>query len=379
MPLTKSKRVAIIHDWLVTIGGAERVLKEILYLFPKADIFTIIDTLSASKDAPNWLKKRKIKTSFLNRVPFIQFYYQKFIYLMPNLIEMFDLRDYDIIISSSHAVAKGIITHPNQIHIAYIYTPMRYAWDMMYQYDELNSFKRGLFRLWTLRRLHYLRIWDVISSNRADKIVTISKFISKRVKNSWGKESIVLYPPVDTSFNSENIKKEEFYITASRFVEYKRVDLIIEAFNRMPNRKLIIIGNGLIKKRLKKRASKNIIFREIKDDNEKLNYFAKAKAFIFIAKEDFGITPLEANSCGTPVIAYRDGAVIETMRNIDTSSPSALLFEKQNSENLIEAIEEFEKKEFLFTRENCIKNAKRFSTENFRENFKLLVENLIKA
>lgn len=357
----KSKKVAIIHDWLSVNGGAEIVLKHILSMFPKADIYTMIDILPEGGRA--WLDGHTIYTSVLQKNRWIAQKYHYFIPLMPYLVEQFDLEKYDVIISSSHAIAKGVIVHPHQTHLAYIYSPMRYAWDLMYEHERLGIFGNGLTRFVMKRWLHKMRIWDFVSAQRPDILIADSYFVRKRIEKCWRRDAAVVYPPVEFDDCVYNEVKEEYYITLSRLVGYKRIDIIIEAFNAMPEKKLIIIGEGNASSKLKKLANKNIIFMGHLPRREALLHVSKAKAFVFMAKEDFGIAPLEASACGTPVIAYGQGGASETV--ID--SQTGVFVEEQNSASLREAIRKFET--LAINPKACAKNADNFSVEIFKKKF----------
>lgn len=358
----KSKKVAIVHDWLLTSGGAEVVLKYLLELFPKADVFTLIDALPSSER--EFLKEYKVYTSVLNRYTFFAKKYKYFMPLMPYLIEQFDLSKYDIIISSSHFVAKGVITHPHQLHVSYIHSPIRYAWDSYYEYNKIGAFGSGLknfiMKLW----LHKLRIWDCMSALRADYLIANSYFVSQRIQKTWRRDSIVIYPPVELEGSIFSEKKEEYYVTMSRLVEYKRIDIIVQTFNKMPDKKLIIIGDGRCKKDLEQNASSNIEFRGYLAKKEAMQIISKAKGFIFMPKEDFGITPIEAQACGTPVIAYGMGGALETVKEGETG----VFIKEQTEISLINGIKLFEKMEFKpFI---CREFAKQFSTKRFLSEMK---------
>ena len=357
----KNKKIAIIHDWLSVNGGAEIVLKHILSMFPEADIYTMVDILPEGER--EWLEGHTIYTSVLQKNRWIAKKYQYFIPLMPYLIEQFDLGRYDVIISGSHAVAKGVITHPHQNHIAYIYSPMRYAWDLMYEHERLGIFGSGLMRFMMKRWLHKMRIWDFVSAQRPDILIADSSFIQKRIEKCWRREATVIYPPVEFDDCIYNECKEDYYITLSRLVGYKRIDLIIEAFNAMPEKKLIIIGDGNASHKLKEMANDNIIFKGHLPKKEALSYVSRAKAFVFMAKEDFGIAPLEASACGTPVIAYGQGGASETIINGKTG----LFVEEQTSIALQQAIKDFEI--LTIDSKECAKNAANFSIEIFKEKF----------
>lgn len=354
----KNKRIAIIHDWLVVSGGAEVVLKYLLQLFPQADIYTLVDRLpSANRD---FLKGHMIYTSRLNKYDFVAKKYKYFMPLMPYLIEQFDLSKYDLVISSSHFVAKGVITHPDQLHVSYIYSPVRYAWDLYYEYNRIGALGRGLKNTFMKIWLHKLRIWDFVSAARPDYLIADSKFIAKRILKSWRRDSSVIYPPVEIEDAVFNDLKENYYVTLSRLVEYKRVDILVEAFNKMPDKKLIIIGDGRAKSSLEKIANKNVIFKGYLPKKEAMQIVSLAKAFLFMPKEDFGIVPLEAQACGTPVIAFGEGGALETVLDRKTG----LFVKEQNAKSLEEAIVEFEN--IKIDTHECREFAQNFSPERFK-------------
>lgn len=354
-------KIAIVHDWIITLGGAERVLKELCEIYPEADLYTLICKEESLKKLG--IEKRRVSTSFLNSFPLISRIYRWLILFMPAAIESFDLSHYDLVISSSHCVAKGVLTHSEQIHIAYVHTPMRYAWDLYHIYLRDAGLNRGLRGLIAHHLLNKVRIWDLSTANRPDYYIANSYLVSKRIKKIYGKESVVIYPPVDVDSFKVSDKKEDFYITAGRLVPYKRVDLIVESFSRMPEKKLLVIGEGPELKKLKSKATKNIEFLGYQDKNILSDYLGKAKAFIFAAYEDFGILPVEAQACGTPVIAYRGGGAVETV--ID--GVTGIFFDKQNSQSIVDAVKRFEKIESSFSPDEIRKNAEKFSKERFKE------------
>ncbi|ATB70953.1 GDP-mannose-dependent alpha-(1-6)-phosphatidylinositol monomannoside mannosyltransferase [Sulfurospirillum diekertiae] len=362
----KNRKIAVIHDWLSVNGGAEIVLKHILALCPNADVYTMVDILPLEQRT--WLDSHKIYTSPLQRFNFIAKRYRYFIPLMPYLVEQFDLSRYDMIISSSHAVAKGVIVHPHQKHIAYIYSPMRYAWDSMYEHERLGVFGRGLMRLMLKRWLHKMRIWDYVSAQRPDILIADSDFIKQRIQKSWRREADIVYPPVEFDECVYTESKSDYYVTLSRLVEYKRIDIIVEAFNQMPDKKLIVIGDGVSLNALQKMANSNIIFTGYLPRKEAMGYISKAKAFIFMAKEDFGIAPIEASACGTPIIAYKEGGACETVIHCKTG----IFVEEQTSKSLIYAIDFFEHQRI--DAHECMEHAFTFSVENFKKKMLSYIE-----
>ncbi|MDB4009184.1 glycosyltransferase [Amylibacter sp.] len=361
-------KIAVIHDWLVTVGGAEHTLEQILRCYPSADVFCVINFLNSKNS--KFLKNHNVKTSFIQKIPFAKKIYRKLLPLMPIAIEQFNLSDYDLIISSCHAVSKGVLTGPNQIHISYTYSPCRYAWDLQHQYlDEVsNTFLGKILNPGMRYMLHKFRIWDSRTSNSVDHFLVISKFIGSRVKKIYRRNSTVVYPPVNTQRFKLHKEKQDYYFIASRMVPYKKIPLIVEAFTYMPNRKLVVIGDGPDLKKCKNLAGSNVEILGFQSREVVVEYVSKAKAFLFMAIEDFGIAPLEAQACGTPVIAYSGGALPETIRGLNESRPTGVLFEDQTITGLISAIESFEKNRDKIKPEWCSENAHRFSENIFRDN-----------
>ena len=359
-------KVAIVCDWLVTYAGAERVLEQILKIYPKADIFCIVDFIE--ENSRNFILNKKTTKSFIQKMPWSKDKYKAYLPLMPLAIEQLDVSGYDIIISSSHAVAKGIITGPDQIHISYVHSPIRYAWDLQHQYLNESGIK-GIKSILIRLILHYIRCWDYRTSNGVDFFIANSNFIARRIKKVYGRESKVIYPPVNINIFLPKYDKDEFYLTVSRLVPYKKVKLIVEAFNEMPEKKLIVIGNGPEYEKIKKTAKFNIEILGYKNTDIILDYMQRAKAFIFAAEEDFGITPVEAQACGTPVIAFAKGGALETIVGLDNKNPTGVFFYEQSVDSLINAINLFEKNKLMIDGQKCRENAERFSIDRFKDEF----------
>lgn len=364
-------KIAIVCDWLVTFAGAESLLAEILHCYPEADLFSVIDFLPDDKRI--LLNNKKATTTFIQKLPFAKKHYRHYLPLMPLAIEQLDVSNYDLVISNSHAVAKGVISGPSQLHISYVCSPMRYAWDLQHQYLKetgLNkSFKGFLARM----MLHRMRLWDHRTSNGVDHFLAISHFIAHRIWKTYRRESDVIYPPVHTEQFVPHAKKEDFYLTASRFVPYKKIDLIVESFSAMPDKKLIVIGDGPDFKKVKSKVAPNIELLGYQPNEQLIKYMQQAKAFVFAAEEDFGIVPLEAQACGTPVIAFGKGGVLETIRGLESKNPSGVFFKEQTVPSLCQAITDFEAQSKI-TLENCVANAAQFGRENFRKKFREFVE-----
>ena len=357
-------KTAIVCDWLAMPGGAEKALGEMLTCFPEADLFAVVDFLPENHRA--FLGKKRVKTTFIQKLPFAKKYYRHYLPLMPIAIEQLDLSPYDFILSSSHAVAKGVITGPDQLHICYIHSPMRYAWDLQHQYLRETGLDKKWLGLLARYFLHRLRQWDVRSAHGVDYFIANSNYIARRVLKTYRRKADVIYPGVELQRFTPHYQKEDFYLTASRLVPYKRIDLIVETFAMMPDKKLIVIGSGPELNKIKSKATANVNVMGYQPDDILIKMMQRAKAFIFAAEEDFGLIPLEAQSCGTPVIAYGKGGAKETVRSKE--NPTGLFFNEQTVQSLKAAILQFESTQHLFTVENCVQHASSFSLDQFRKN-----------
>ncbi|PLY08276.1 MAG: glycosyl transferase family 1 [Desulfuromonas sp.] len=365
-------KVAIIHDWLVVNAGAERVLEQLIKVFPGATIYSTVDFMAQGERG--FLQGCRVVTSFIQSLPFAKTKYRSYLPFMPLAVEQFDLSGYDLVISSSHAVAKGVLTGPDQRHVCVCYSPIRYAWDLQHQYlseSGLNKGVKGWLAKWML---HKLRIWDVRTSYGVDEFVAISDFIARRIKKVYGRESRVIYPPVNVDFFTPIEMKEDFYLTASRMVPYKKIGLIVDAFAEMPEKKLCVIGDGPDFEKIKARASTNITFLGYQPKDVLRDYLQRARAFVFAAEEDFGIAPLEAQACGTPVIAYGKGGALETIRGEGGAGRTGVFFDEQTVPSLRTAVTCFEELEPSISAQSCVVNAQRFSPERFRDEFRALLE-----
>jgi glycosyltransferase involved in cell wall biosynthesis len=334
-------KVAIVHDWLVVYGGAERVLEHLIDLYPQADIYSLIDFVPETQR--HFLRGKTPKTSFIQDMPGARKHYRKMLPLMPLAIEQLDLTGYDLIISSSYCVAKGVLTGPNQVHVSYCHSPMRYAWDQYQGYLREMNLVKGLKSWFARWQLHRIRTWDVRSSNSVDQFLANSGFVARRIAKFYGRDSQVVYPPVDTLLFTPQNQKEDFYLAAGRLVPYKRIDLVVDAFARMPDRKLVVIGDGPEMEKISEKATPNVTLLGYQSSTVMRDHMARAKAFVFPAEEDFGIVPVEAQACGTPVIAFGRGGALETVRGESTDKrPTGLFFYEQTVESLCEAVERFE-------------------------------------
>lgn len=364
----KDMKIAIVHDWLVTYAGAERVLAEIAALYPQADIFAVVDFL-AEEDRRLIAGDRRIQTTWVQKIPGARKNYRRYLPLMPLAIGQLDLSGYDLVLSSSHAVAKGVRTRPEQLHICYCHTPMRYAWDLREQYLEETGLSHGI-RGWCARTvLERLRKWDLANSGSVNHFVANSGYIAERIRRAYGRESVVVHPPVDVGGFSLQPEKEDFYLTASRLVPYKRMDVIVEAFAALPDRKLVVIGDGPELGKIQRLATANVQLLGWQSSVVLRGAMQRARAFIFAAEEDFGITPVEAQACGTPVIAFGRGGALETVRGLEDETPTGLFFSSQTPAGVADAVRRFEENQHRFSAQACRENALRFSRERFRAEF----------
>lgn len=366
-------KVAIIHDWLVTYAGAEKVLEQIIDIYPDADLFSLVDFMKPSERG--FIKNKLVTTSFIQSLPMAKKRYRNYLPIMPRAIEQLDVSAYDVIISSSHAVAKGVITGPDQVHISYVHSPIRYAWDLQHQYLKEAGLDKGIKGMIVRNMLYHIRNWDYRTANGVDYFLSNSDFIGRRIWKVYRRESETIYPPVDVSAFTLHRDKEDFYLTASRMVPYKKIDLIVEAFSQMPDKKLVVIGDGPDFEKIKAKSGNNVQLLGYQSFEVLKDYMQRAKAFVFAAEEDFGITPVEAQACGTPVIAFGKGGALETVISYKKSEkPTGLFFYEQKPEAIIHAVQEFEENIECFSPDNCRENAIRFSPERFKEDFKRFVD-----
>ncbi len=365
--LLLDKKIAIVHEWFTTLGGSEKVIEQLIKIFPNADLFSLFDFLPEKERV--FLGSKKVQTSFLQTMPLINLKnYRTYLPFMPLAVEQLNLAKYDVIISNCHAVSKGVITSPEQLHLSYIHTPMRYAWDMQNTYlktSGLKSITGAIARI----LLHYVRNWDVIASMRPDKLLANSGFIARRIKKIYRRDSQILYPPVDTDYFTPLGPREDFYLVASRFVPYKRVDLVAEAFRKMPDKKLVIIGDGPELPRLRHLFGGNVTWLGYQPAEALRDHLRRCRSFIFAAKEDFGIMPLEAQACGAPVIAFGEGGATETVRGQGAAGQTGLFFDEQSVDSLQSAVLEFENLAPSITVDDCRANAELFSNQRFRREF----------
>lgn len=361
-------RIALVHDWFTTHAGSEKVIEQVLQIYPQAELFSLVDFVPAPERG--FLGGRSVQTSFLQKLPFARKHHRQYLALMPLAVEQFDFSGYDLILSNCHAVVKGIITSPDQLHISYVHTPIRYAWDMQHEYLQVGGLQ-GLKSVLARIILHYLRQWDFVAAQRPDRLFGNSGFIVSRIQKIYRREAQVLYPPVDTDYYtpSPGPVREDFYLAASRLVPYKRMDVIVRAFNALPEKKLIVIGDGTEAQKLRAISGPNITWLGYQPNEVLRDHLRRCKAFVFAAKEDFGIIPIEAQACGAPVIAYGAGGALETV------SPAAgLHFYPQTPEALCKTLEQFEQASDAYLPDACRSNAERFSNQRFKDQFKSMVE-----
>lgn len=359
-------KVAIVHEWLETFAGSERAVEQLLACWPDADLFAVCDFMPESERA--FLGGRRPRTTFIQRLPFARKRFRWYLGLMPLAIEQFDLSGYDLVVSSSHAVAKGVLTGPGQLHVSYVYSPMRYAWDLQHEYLRQSGMEHGLKSVLVRWMLHRLRIWDQASAARVDVVVAISGYIAERIRKTWGRDSVVVHPPVDVDGFAMRRDKEDFFLIASRIAPYKRVELVAEAFRRMPDRRLVIVGRGPCEAAVRAAAegAPNIELRGHVSRDELVRLMQGARGFLHAAEEDFGIALVEAQACGTPVIAFGRGGACDIVRPPPAADPTGVLFLSQTADCIVEAMDLFDWHEASMTPEACRRNAMRFTRERFR-------------
>lgn len=363
-------KVALVHDWLTGMRGGEKVLEVFCEIFPDADLYTLLHVKgSVSKT----IEDRRIKTSFIQNLPMAAKSYRNYLPLFPKAVEGFDLSGYDLILSSSHCVAKGVRRPAGSFHISYVFTPMRYVWDLYSDYfgsGRASLIKRAAMGAF----LGYLRRWDVRSSERVDHFVTLSNHVAERIRRHYKRDAEVIYPPVDCSrFPLSREKHEDFYLVVSAFAPYKRIDIAIEAFKRLGKR-LVVIGTGQDESRLKAAAGKNIEFLGWRNDSEIADYYRRCAALVFPGEEDFGIVPLEAMASGRPVIAYAKGGALETVVPLKDKGqgrgerPTGVFFHEQTPQALMEAVGRLEANMDEFIPPDIRRHALAFDRPAFKEN-----------
>jgi len=385
-------KVAVVHDWFTAKAGGENCVEEILRMYPGADIFTLVDFMP--DDQRGFMDGHRITTSFIQRLPRARKSYRSYLPLMPIAIEQFDLTPYDLVISTSSAVAKGVITGPDQRHLCYIFSPIRYAWDLQHTYLRESGLTTGLKGAFARAILHYIRLWDVRTAAGVDEFVAISDFVAARVWKAYRRASTVVYPPVDLDrFRLDETPREDYYVTASRMVPYKRIPMIVEAFAGMPDRRLVVIGDGPDMDAARRAAGPNVEILGRQPGEVLRHHLSRARAFVFAAEEDFGIAPIEAQACGTPVLALARGAARETIRGHagQEGAPgqeavggqewaggrTGFFFHEQTADAIVEAVRRHEPMLASIRSADCRANAERFAADTFRDGIRRAVSRVM--
>jgi glycosyltransferase involved in cell wall biosynthesis len=372
-------KVAIVHEWLETYAGSERVVEQLIKCYPQADIYAVVDFLAEADRG--FLQGRPVNTSFIQQLPRSRQSFRNYLQLMPYAVEQFDLTGYDLIISSNHAVAKGVLTGPKQVHVSYVHSPMRYAWDLQSQYLREAKLTTGLKSLYIRWLFHKLRLWDTSSSSRVDVFVANSNYVARRILKAYGREAMVIPPPVAVHQFTPGQSAREGFLVASRFVPYKRIELIAEAFSQMPQHQLTIIGTGTNAPLVEKAAAgaANITLLPPVKHDRLIELMRQCRAMVFAAEEDFGITMVEAQACGTPVIGFAEGGCRDIIDTKADLPPTGILFAEQTVPSLIAAVEAFCASEQSFSPLACRENALRFSEDMFRERITTLISRAIET
>jgi len=373
---TRPVKVAIAHDWLVTLGGSELVLRELLRIFPDATVFTLIDKMP-ERDR-SFIGVARSRTTFLDRLPGVASTYRRLLPIFPVAMSALDLSEFDLVISNSHAIAKGVRTRSHQLHLCYCLSPMRYAWDLRAQYLEETGLARGVRGYAANRVLDGLQRWDRVTSARVDSFITLSRYIADRIQRAYGRNATVIYPPVDVQyFDLEPGRTSgfgDYYFTMSRFVPYKRIDLIARAFAQLPERRLVIAGDGPDAAKVRAAAGPNVELVGRVEREHARSLLGGARAFLFAAEEDFGIAPVEAQARGVPVIAYGRGGERETVRGLNQQAPTGVFFEQQAAAAIVDAVRRFEAGAGRIEPTACRANAERFAEHVFRTEFAAFVD-----
>ena len=367
--------LAIVHDWLSVFAGAEQCLLSFRHIWPDSDVYALIDYLS-DDDRQTLLGGEYARTSLIQGLPFSKRAYRSYLPFFPFAVEQFDLGNYDVILSSSHAVAKGVLTRHDQLHISYVHSPIRYAWDLYHQYLRESGLDRGI-KGWIARWfLHYIRNWDVSTAHRPDYYIANSHFIAERIRKTYNKSADTIYPPVDVDKFTLQSEKQDYYLTASRFVPYKKIDLIVETFAKI-EKQLVVVGDGPDAAKIKALGAPNIEFKGYVPRQELISLMQGAKAFVFAAVEDFGIVPVEAQACGTPVIALGQGGSCETVRGPyaddpdaftqSQTAPTGVLFRRQTVADLTKAVQVFDAHQSAFDPHATRAHAETFSRPRFEQ------------
>jgi glycosyltransferase involved in cell wall biosynthesis len=359
-------KIAIVHDWCPSFRGGERVLAELCAIFPGAEVFTLFDFLPADVKE-EYFRDVVFHTSPANRLPWVRKYYRGLFFACPFLIEQFDVTGFDAVISSSAAFSRGVITRPDQPHLSYIHSPIRYAWDEQFSYlqqTRLGYGPKGLAFRWFL---HKLRTWDARTAHGPDLMLANSTYVRARIRRIYGRDAQVVFPPVSLNELEYRADKDDYYITASFLAPYKRTDLVIQAFNEMPARRLVVVGDGQQSAKLRALAGPNVHFAGFLPRRAYVESVAKARALVFAGCEDFGIALAEAQACGTPLLAFGRGGACDIVREAGKSEqPTGILFREQTVDAVRRTVETFEAQASAFQPQACRQNAERFSSDRFR-------------
>ncbi|TIL94212.1 MAG: glycosyltransferase family 4 protein [Mesorhizobium sp.] len=363
--IDRNARIAVVHDWCPNFRGGEQVLARICKIFPRAEVFTLFDFL------PKEIKEEyfpgvNFHVSGMNRLPFVEKYYRSLFFLCPFMIEQFDVTGYDAVISSSAAFSRGVLTRPDQPHLCYVHSPVRYAWDEQFSYLQQARLGFGPKGLAFRYLLHRLRSWDTRTAHGPDLMLANSNYVRSRIERIYGRDARVVHPPVAIEDLDIVVSKDDYYVTAAFHAPYKRTDLIIEAFSKTPSRRLIVVGDEVQSRHLRSLAGPNIVFTGYLPRHEYIEKIANARAMVFAGCEDFGITLAEAQACGTPLIAFGRGGARDIVRPLGESAhPTGVLFDRQSVDSVAGAIDLFEKNALSITPHACRMNATRFSEERF--------------
>jgi glycosyltransferase involved in cell wall biosynthesis len=344
------------------------VLEQMIAAFPASEVYTLVDFIAEEERA--FLQGRPVHTSFMQRLPFVKTLYRKYLPLAPLAIEQLDVSAHDVVVSSSYAVAKGVLTRADQLHLSYVHSPIRYAWDLHHEYLREGGLAWGLRSMIARLILHYIRLYDASTALRVDRFAANSQHVARRIWKTYRRPAQVIYPPVDTDAFQLHTQKDDFYLTLSRLVPYKRIDVAVKAFAAMPDKELVVIGDGPEFQRLKAMAGPNVTLLGFQPDEAVRYYMQRARAFVFAAEEDFGIVPVEAQACGTPVIAYGRGGALETV----VPGRTGLFFAAQTPDHLTDAVQRFEAQRAQFEPEAIRAHAERFGVARFRADFQAFVE-----
>jgi glycosyltransferase involved in cell wall biosynthesis len=369
-------KVALVHDWLPVFSGAERVLAEIMRVVGSSDLYTLYDFLDDRDHAA--LGARRIYTSALNDLPFVEKYYRWTFPFCPQAMEAFDLSQYELVISSSAAFAKGVISHPHQKHIGYIHTAVRYAWDQSYEYLSQTPMARFPAGAVLRRLLHKMRMWDARTAHSADLFVANSSIVKRRIEQIYGRRAVVIEPPVDVAEIPLVEDKDDYFVVASRLVPYKRIDLVVRAFTEMPSLRLLVVGDGPEMPRLRALAGANVTFTGYLPRAALIEALQKARAFVFAAYEDFGIVMAEAQAAGTPVVAFGRGGAADIVVPLPADGPTGVLFAQQSVEAVKSAVELFCREERRISPSACRAGVERFAPDSFRRRFRAVMEDVMR-